>query len=190
MKKLILVSSLLVCFIAFSQAQLSLRPQVGIQFSSLSYESIQGELTGTAGLNFGADLQIGSTFYVQPGVSFNPIKLKLEDIGDIRINKFNVPIMLGYKFFEQEGSKAFGFRLFVGPNFAFTINETISEAINEITLDDLNKFHLSAIGGVGLDLSIFFLDLGYKYGLNKTISIGDGASLNGFMANAGIRIGF
>lgn len=173
-------------------SQLSLRPQLGIQFSNFSLESIQGELTGSAGISYGIDLQIGTTFYVQPGVMITPLNFQIQDVGDIKITKLNVPIMAGYKLFEQEGSKAFGIRLFAGPNFAFNINDSISDAITSITLDDLNKFHLSGIGGIGFDISILFLDLGYRFGITETISPrnGSGANFNGFMANAGIRIGF
>lgn len=100
--------------------------------------------------------------------------------------------MVGYKIFEQEGARAFCIRLFAGPNFGFRINSKISDAITEIEPEDLKNFDLSAIGGVGVDLSILFVDLGYKYGITETISpkIGEGANLNSFMLNAGVRIGF
>jgi hypothetical protein len=175
-----------------SISQLSLRPQLGIQMADLTFESAQGELNAQSGISIGADLQVGKTFYLQPGLIVNPIKFDLDNVGDIRITKLNIPIMVGYKFFEPEGKKSFGFRLYAGPNFAFTVNENIDDAINDITLDNLNNFHLSSIAGVGLDLSIFFVDLGYKFGLTKTISHSSGnyAKLNAILINTGIRIGF
>lgn len=192
MKKFIFTSIVLILFGSNAIAQISLRPQAGIMFSNLSYESVQGQLEGKTGLSFGADLQIGGTFYVQPGLNFSPVKLQIKDVGDIAITKLNVPVMAGLKLFEPEDGKALGIRLFAGPNFGFNINDNISDAITDITTDDFKKFHLSAIGGVGLDLSILFVDLGYKYGLSKTISprIGSGANLNGFIVNAGVRLGF
>ena len=125
-------------------------------------------------------------------MNLNPSKLQIENVGDINITALNVPVMVGYKLFEQEGSRAFGIRLFAGPNFGFRINSKISDAITEIEPEDLKNFDLSAIGGVGFDLSILFVDLGYKYGITETISpkIGEGANLNSFMLNAGVRIGF
>ncbi len=192
MKKLILSTTLLVLLGLSAAAQLSLRPQAGIKFHNLSYESVEGELKSAAGISVGIDLQIGNTFYVQPGLNVNPVKLEIENVGEVKITSLNVPFMIGFKLFEPEGAKAFGLRLFAGPNFGFKVNEKISDAINDITTEDLKKFDLSAIGGVGLDISILFLDLGYKYGITETISpkSGDGANLNSFVANAGIRIGF
>lgn len=192
MKKLILTSTVLVLLGVSAMAQISLRPQAGVLFNTLSYESAQGELTSTAGISFGADLQIGGSFYFQPGLNLNPVKLQIENVGDIKITALNVPVMVGYKLFEQEGSRAFGVRIFAGPNFGFHINDKISDAITDIEAEDLKKFDLSAVGGVGFDLSILFVDLGYKFGLTEKISprIGDGANLNSFMVNAGVRIGF
>jgi hypothetical protein len=173
-------------------AQFSVRPQIGVQFNNLSYESIQGELNGKAGLAVGIDAQIGGAFYVQPGLMINPEKLEIDNVGDINITKLNVPLMLGYRFFEPEGERSFGMRLFAGPNFGFNINNSISDAISDITADDLKDFQLSAIAGIGFDISLIFVDLGYKIGLSETISprIGEGASLNAFMLNAGLRLGF
>ena len=42
--------------------------------------------------------------------------------------------------------------------------------------------------GVGVDVRIFFIDLGYKYGLNDYISKnGKSAPLNSFLVNLGVR---
>lgn len=192
MKKLIFTTAVLL-FVGFNaMAQISLRPQVGIQFANLSYEAVEGELTSKNGLSFGADLQIGGTFYVQPGLMINPVSLEIQNVGDIKITKLNVPVMLGYRLFEPDGGKAFGMRVFAGPNFSFSVNETISEAITSITTEDLSSSQISGIVGAGLDIGILFVDLGYKFGLTDTISprTGSGAGLNAFMLNAGLRIGF
>jgi hypothetical protein len=192
MKKLIIASAVFVLFGYSAIAQISLRPQAGIKIANISYESVHGQLKGKTGISFGVDLQVGSTLFLQPGLNLTPMKLEIENIGDISINKLNFPVMVGYKFFEPDGGRAFGVRLFAGTNFAFSINDKISDAITDITLDDLKKFHLAAIGGVGLDISILFVDVSYKYGITKTISpkIGNASSLNGFLINAGVRIGF
>lgn len=60
-----------------------LRPQVGLYFSSIDYESVQRAVKGKTGLHFGADLQIGSPFYVQPGLSITPLKMEIKNVGDI-----------------------------------------------------------------------------------------------------------
>ncbi len=192
MKKFTLATAVLMIISFSAMAQFSLRPQIGIQFTDLSYEAVEGQLTSKNGLSFGADLQIGSTFFVQPGIMVNPVSLEIDNVGDISITKLNIPVMLGYKLFQPDGGRALGMRIFAGPNFAFNVNDNISDAISSITTDDLNNFQLSAIGGIGFDLSIIFVDLAYKYELSETISPrnGTGAGLNAFMVNAGLRIGF
>lgn len=192
MKKIILSTALLLIFSISAMGQFSIRPQVGLYFSSIDYESVQGSVKGKTGLHFGADLQIGSPFYVQPGLSITPLKLEIKNVGDISITKLNVPIMVGFKLIDQDIVEAFGVRIFAGPDFAFNVSEKISDVITDVTLDDLKKFHLSGVAGAGLHINIFFLDIGYKFGLTETISpkIGSGAKLNYFVANAGIIIGF
>lgn len=192
MKKLIASTFVLLLVSMQAFAQFSIRPQAGIQFANLSYESIQGELNGKTGISFGVDAQIGGAFYIQPGLMISPEKLEIENVGDIKVTKLNVPIMAGYRLFEPDGGRSFGMRIFAGPNFGFNINNTISDAITDITADDLKNFQLSAIAGVGFDISILFVDLGYKIGLSETISPrdGDGANLNAFVLNAGLRLGF
>ncbi|WP_194974686.1 outer membrane beta-barrel protein [Aquiflexum lacus] len=192
MKKFIYTTVVLLFMGYNAMAQFSLRPQVGIQFSNLTYEAVEGQINSQNGLSFGADVQIGGTLFVQPGLMVTPVKMEIDNVGDIAITKLNVPVMVGFKLFEPDGGRAFGMRVFAGPNFAFNVNDTISEAITSVTTDDLNNFQLSAIGGIGFDLSILFIDFAYKYGISETISPrnGVGAGLNAFMINAGIRIGF
>lgn len=192
MKKSI-YTTLLLLFVGYNaMAQFSLRPQIGIQFTDLTLEAVEGQINSKNGLSFGADLQIGGTFFVQPGIMVNPVNMEIDNVGDISITKLNVPVMLGYRLFEPDGGRALGMRIFAGPNFAFNVNDNISNAITSITTDDLNSFQLSAIGGIGFDLSILFVDLAYKYGISDTITLksGPSAGLNAFMLNAGIRLGF
>ena len=171
--------------------QLSLRPQVGINFPSFSDEIIHGEFDGEVGYQFGADLQIGGSFYIQPGLNFQSNKLSIENVGDIKVSRINVPVMVGYKFFENEDSRAFGVRIFAGPNFAFHVNEDLDEAFTDIDKDDIKDFQIAGLVGAGVDISILFVDLAYKFGLSDFFEedVADG-SINLFVVNAGIRLGF
>ena len=52
----------------------------------------------------------------------------------------------------------------------------------------MNNFNIGGIGGIGIDVNMFFVDLSYKYGLNNFMnSGGKTASLNGFLINLGVR---
>ncbi len=190
--KPLIYSFLLVFFSSMNVfAQLSLRPQVGVNFASLDYESVHGSVKGKTGLHFGVDLQIGRPLYIQPGMSFSTTKLEIKEFGNIQVSNLDVPIMVGYKLFENDDQKAFGLRLFVGPNFSFNVNEKIDGVFTDITKDDIKNFHVSGIVGAGLDISILFIDVGYKFGITEFIKTDKAdESIHYFIANGGIRIGF
>ncbi|MBU6204172.1 MAG: outer membrane beta-barrel protein [Bacteroidetes bacterium] len=183
-------------FILETKSQFSIRPQIGIKFTDISYESINAQLEGVPKLVFGADVQVGNMLYVQPGINYTPIKLNIKEVGDIRMSNLNLPILVGLKLFEPEDKRALGIRFYAGPNISYALNKKInsrskllSDAI--ITPNELKDLHLSALAGAGIDFGFFFLDMGYKYGITKFIS-GDNnktATLNSFMLNAGIRLG-
>jgi hypothetical protein len=183
---IILFSSLTISL--SSSAQLSIRGHLGINAQKIDFETIQGQIKGASGLNIGIDAQFGNRFYFQPGINYSAKKFKIEGIGDIAANKINAPIMVGLRLFKHKSRFSKNIRLFLGPNFSTTINEEISNAITDINKDDLKDFNLDVIGGVGADLKMFFIDLGYKYGLNDYISKnGKATPLNGFLVNLGFR---
>ena len=188
MRKEIIITlvSLTISFSSF--AQLSIRGHLGINTQKIDFTTIQGQIKGSTGLNIGLDVQLGNRLYFQPGINYSAKKFRIDGIGEITANKINVPIMIGLRLFKHKSRFSKNIRLFVGPNFSTTINEKISNAITAINKDDLKDFNLDVIGGVGADLKIFFIDLGYKYGLNDYISKnGKAAPLNGFLVNLGLR---
>jgi hypothetical protein len=189
MKNKIFTLLLMLFISAAAYSQLSLRPQVGINFPSFTKEITSGQFKGNAGYQFGADLQIGSAFYFQPGLNFETSDLEIKDVGSIKLSRINIPVMVGYKFGGQAG-QSFGIRIFAGPNFAFNVSSDLDTAFNDIK-NKLQDFQLAGVAGAGVDLSIFFVDLGYKFGVSKLFDedVSDG-KVNYFIANAGIRIGF
>ena len=193
MKRIYITLTLILATTLAAMAQVSLRPQVGINFPSFTEEILEGKFKGNAGYQFGADVQLGNVFYVQPGANFQTANLELSDIGDINVSRLNIPVMLGLKFYGPEGDRAFGFRLFAGPNFAFNLNKDLDSALSEVSIrkDDLKNFHLSGMAGAGLDIGILFVDVGYKFGLSNYFDddITDG-TINIFLVNTGLRIGF
>jgi hypothetical protein len=172
-------------------AQFSLRPQVGINFPTLTEDIAEGKWKGNVGYQFGADVQIGGTIYVQPGLNFQSVSLTVEDVGDLDVQRINIPVMVGFRLFEGEDSKAFGLRGFAGPNFAINVSEDVSDAFGDITKDNIKDSQISALVGAGADLSIFFIDVAYKFGLTKMFEdINNDANKHIFFVNAGIRLGF
>ncbi len=194
MKKLLLAGLLVVLAHSGVFGQLSLRPQAGINFASFSEDLLDGDWSSNVGFQIGADLQIGSTFYIQPGINFQSLRLTFEGTEDIDFtaNRLNIPVLVGYKFFEQD-SRAFGLRLFAGPNLAIHVREDFDDALEGLSGDDIKNADFSLLAGAGLDISIIFVDLAYKFGLGNAIeieSINEDTNINVFLINAGIRIGF
>ena len=102
------------------------------------------------------------------------------------MNKINVPVMFGLRMFKPKSSFSNNIRFFVGPNISTTVSEKFSSAITDINKDDFKDFNLDAIAGVGVDVRIFFIDLGYKYGLNDYINKnGKSSQLNIFFRQFG-----
>jgi len=189
MKK-IFIALLVLCFSSAAlKAQLSLRPQVGINAPSITEDLVNGEWTSDVGYQFGADIQFGGDTYLQAGLNFQTTKLGIKDVGDIDVSNINIPVVLGFRFSEE--SKVLGLRLFVGPNFALTVNESLDDAITEINKDNFNDFKISGLAGAGLDLGLFFADVAYNFALNDFIESDNvTAKQNMFIINVGLRLGF
>lgn len=188
----ILIGAILFCVLTSSSiAQVSLRPQVGVNFPSFTDEIVHGKFKGNAGYQFGADLQIGKTLFIQPGANFQTDAIELERVGDIRVSRLNVPILLGLRLIQSD-YRAFGLRVFAGPNFAFNLNEDLDDAFDQIDIEreDLNNFQLAGLLGAGLDIGVVFVDLGYKIGLTKYFESNLDGSVNLFLLNVGVRLGF
>jgi len=188
MKKAFILTLTSLTISLISLAQLSIRGHLGINTQKIDFETIQGQIKGSTGLSIGLDAQFGNMFYFQPGINYSAKKFKIDGIGDITANKINVPVLFGLRMFKPKSSFSNNIRIFVGPNISTTLSEKFSSTITSINKDDLKDFNLDAIAGLGVDVRIFFIDLGYKYGLNNFISKnGKSTPLNGFFVNLGVR---
>ncbi len=195
MKKLFFI--LLFALVAQSTyAQLVLRPQVGINTSSLSNVE-DFDFDGEVGYQFGADLQIGNRFYVQPGILFEFLNNEAtsntgnNDGVSLQQNRFRIPLLVGFRAFDIDTDRWFNIRLFTGPNASFLTNSDVDENSVNIDKDDFKNLVWGWNAGLGYDLSILFVDLGYQFGLSDVIDNLDDAPRNNlFYANAGVRIRF
>lgn len=193
MKRLLLIAVFPLLTYCLAQSQVSLRPQIGINFPTLTDEIAEGDFEGNVGYQFGADLQLGGSFYIQPGLNFETASLSVndgEDVRDINVGRINIPLYAGVRLGSSE-DRSIGARLFAGPNFAIAVNEDLDESFDEISADNIRDSQISGMVGAGLDLSILFLDVGYKFGLTDFFEdIDSDARINMWAANAGVRLGF
>jgi hypothetical protein len=193
MKRLLFIIITLCTTVGVTQSQISFRPQVGINFPTLTDEIADGKFEGNAGYQFGADLQLGGSFYVQPGLNFETARLSRnegEGVGDIRVSRVNIPVVAGFRLASTEDNSV-GLRAYAGPNFAIHVNEDLDESLSFINKDNVRDSQVSGIVGGGLDLSIFFVDVAYKFGLSKFFEdINSDSRINLFYVNTGVRLGF
>jgi len=188
MKKSLLITLACLTISLSNYAQLAFRGHIGVNTPNIDYETIQGQIKGTTGFSFGIDAQFGNRLYFQPGINYTGKKFKIDGVGDITANKINVPVLVGLRLVKPKSSFSNNVRIFFGPNLSTTVSERIADAITGVNKEDIKNFNFAAIAGVGLDLRVFFLDLGYKYGLSDFINKnGTATPLNGFNVNAGLR---
>jgi hypothetical protein len=193
MKRLLFTIITLCSLVGISQSQISLRPQVGINFSTLTDEIADGDFEGNAGYQFGADLQLGGSFYIQPGLNFESARLSRRNgqgVGDIRVSRVNIPVVAGFRLASTDDN-SIGLRAFAGPNFAIHVNEDLDQSLTFINKDNIRDSQVSGIVGAGLDLSVFFVDVAYKFGISKFFEdVNSDSRINLFYVNTGVRLGF
>ncbi len=190
MKQTILALGIILMATISVQAQVTLRPQIGFNASSLTSDLDSLAYNNNVGFQLGADLVFGNKFYVQPGVMFeylnNPIDPLTGEDQDFSRSYVRIPVMVGYNFAGAE--KSFGFRVFTGPNASFRVS---SDSDNTDIEESIKGAIFGWNAGLGLDISILFVDLGYQFGLSEVFDDFDsGARNNLFYANAGIRVRF
>ena len=122
-------------------------------------------------------------FYIQPEAMFSNYKseLKYNDvIGEVKINKVDVPVMLGKRFLKI-------FRVNAGPVFSLKLSQDIKEIKN--AADEISANYKNAtVGlqyGVGLDISMISVDLRVEKGLQ---SISDEFKIAGSTFSADQRL--
>lgn len=173
MKKLILVAIVCLLSITNSQAQLLPSFKLGVKgalnFSSLHSEGKLFNSDTKTGYQLGVWGRVGiAGFHVQPEAYFASKKVGIEkmgaesDSGEGTFNSLDVPILLGTKI----GLGPVGFRIQAGPVFSFAQDGEIKYN-NIANFDDYKKSSTGIIGGVGVDISSFTVDLRYEHGLTN-----------------------
>jgi len=201
MKFLITFAFTLSLFIC--NAQLEIRPFVGANLSNVS-EAPDGTSTkAKLGGQIGASLMIGNQFHVNPGIAYFRRSTEFSTEGNVNTDQtvegVLIPLLVGYRFIDADDKPVFNFRLYAGPSLMFlTTTEYDDDALNEQV--DWNDSQWGAQVGAGIDLSIFFVDVLYEFGLTNandglrgesglTDNFGE-VKQNTFLVNAGVRLSF
>ena len=162
----------------------------------------QRNVSGRPGYQFGAAVTFGERFFVQPGIEFATLSTKIvnkntskgtELTDETTISVFSVPLKMGFRLIDPETENIFNVRIFggfAGHHITKVNHSTKSGSLADITKDDYTNLIMNADFGLGIDVFIFYLDVGYQLGLSPVHSSGDLAKANSFYTNLGFRFSF
>lgn len=171
---------------------------MGVNFSDVSKAPDGVTTQARLGAQVGASAIFGKQFHFMPGIAWFARSTQYSVAGatnfDQKVNGVLVPLLVGYRFVDAESRPFFNARLFAGPAMMFLNRTEFTDGqANESV--DWSSTQWGAQMGLGFDIAIFFLDVGYEFGLSNTA---EGASASGFSdirnntfyANAGLRLSF
>ena len=167
MKKLIVISSLMIVFLQAKSQELSFGARVGISRSSMvsgfaDFANTDAITGFTGGLYVKAKF-LG--FFVMPEINYNQRGGAIDNIGSNKIHYIDVPLLAGKQFFKL-------FRVNAGPvlQFAFA-NDKISTLNTYTNNSEINNFVLGLQAGAGVDIWKFSFDVRYNTGITDAAKI-------------------
>lgn len=190
MKQVLFIIAALTFTAATLNAQIAIKPAVGLNFTDYSKDPASGKYKAKAGYQFGGSVAIGKKVYIEPG--FFWVKKSTEYVTentnerDIKfdLSGIRIPVSVGFNLIGDEKSLV-GLRIYGGAS-AFLLT-----SVKELDKDDFKTANWGAFAGAGLDLGIVFLDISHEWALDNVqkdvsqIKLGKGRSL---FLNAGIRL--
>ncbi|MCR9083543.1 outer membrane beta-barrel protein [Algoriphagus sp. NF] len=190
MKKLLATTSVVFMLVFSLQAQVTIKPGVGVNFTNVSGGSFD-DLKGNPGFQFGGSVAFGEKFYFEPGVFYQTESVEVTSannpfpVTDGNFKGFRVPVAVGLEVLGDADSFA-GLRIFGGAS-GFFVTSVSNEFLSE---DDYASPKWGVFAGAGVDIAIFYVDLSYQWSLtNITTDVADvelGKS-NGLFLTAGLR---
>lgn len=146
-----------------SAQELDLGLKAGANFSNFS-DAKDLDMSSKTGFQVGAfaAVRMGS-IAIQPEILYSQQGAKFKS-KDVDLNYVNVPVMFKYYVIS-------GLNIQAGPQFGFVVDDNIGKVFSGIN-DGIksNKFDLSGLVGIGLDLPFGIrLDGRYNFGLSKAL---------------------
>ncbi len=171
---------------------------MGANFSNVSKAPDGVSTQARLGVQVGGSAIFGNRLHFMPGLAWFSRSTQYSVVGatnfDQTINGVIIPMLLGFRFVDAGAQPFMNLRVFAGPALMFlTKTEFSGGQSNEAV--DWNNSQWGAQAGVGLDIAIFFIDVGYEAGLSNTATGNDLGGFtdfksNTFFVNAGLRLTF
>lgn len=162
--------------------QIKVIPRAGLNLSTVTSEvpDIDPDGIGT-GFHLGVDLRMGDYdgwFFFQPGLHYYNSSVSLSAAGfnnmrvsdDVDVRSIKIPLNGGLYLTGTDGILRFSANAGIVPTVVFGVGD----ANIDPDYTDFRTFGLGANAGVGLDIAILSVNIGYEYGLSRVFKSGDG----------------
>ena len=144
----------------------------GVSVNQLNLSHQKYKTTINAGWLLGASYKRGRFFYWELGARYSNPLYNLEDTtipadssnlldGIFGVRNIDIPVTFGINFLSIT-SRIVGLRVFLSAVPAFAIGVGNNDL--NISMDDINAFNFYGQGGVGVDVTFLFIEIGMKYG--------------------------
>ena len=169
-----------------------INPQISFTLSKLSTDPPAAETKYRLGYQFGGYVRFGNHAYLQPGIFWRRMGVKLQTTSEIQnqhtfqndVSTIQVPVLIGVNAINADKLvlRAFGGGV---ASFVTSVHD------NPLyTSSDLRKTVLGARVGVGVDLFNLTGDLGWDWGLTKFFDdrVASDAKLNSVYFSLGLKL--
>jgi len=180
------------------QAQVEIRPFLGINLSDVTESPDQTSTQAKLGIQVGSSVMIGNKLHLNPGIAWFSRSTEFSVAGNLNVDQtvegVIIPLLVGYRFVDPTTEPFLNLRVFGGPSMMFlTTTEISNDEVNESI--DWSENQWGAQIGAGIDVSIFFADIAYEFGLTNTAEGNTSSSFNDFrqntfLVNVGVRLSF
>ena len=193
MKKTVLTLSFILAAAVLLQAQIEIKPTIGLNVSRLSDEPESFSQSARPGFQIGGSLQFGKKLYLEPGIFWTQMGSDLvhasENVQDYKmdISGIRIPVFVGYQIIGGDEENIFGLRVFGGPSGSWVTKVSAND--NDLEKEDFNNFLWGVDVGAGVDVWLLFLDIGSEWGLNNVFKDDpNNAKNHAWWINIGARI--
>lgn len=175
-----------------------INPQIGISLSQLSSDPQSAENKYRLGYHFGGYFRFGDKLYLQPGVFWDRMGLKLQTTAEISgdrdfendISSIQIPVLIGLNLINSEAAT-----IRVNGGGVGSLVTSVSENLL-LSKDDFKDIIFAARVGAGVDFLGLTADAGYDFGLTDIFEhdqvfqagIQENAKLNSWFFSVGLKL--
>jgi len=178
------------------KAKSSFKVYAGASLNSLNVPTDIYESGSRAGYMLGASYKRGRFFYYEIGARYNyreygltssssaPSPASSEVDKYLSISSIDVPLTGGINV-TSFVDRLFGFRIFISaiPSFTAGVNDNVFN----YTKDDVNGFNFNGQAGIGIDITVIFIEAGFNYGFSDTLNREFQSNMQQGFVNLGFR---